>query len=180
MNTQFQMKMTLVYLLLMLRCLEQKGLTVKVDTEQSSNWFKLSDHSEWKPIDIDVKYDGKLLSGAQAGNVKLDIDPKSSDDFNYKIEKQDGTSKYKLLIGKNKNGEYIEPKTGSYDIQVTATYNDKYGREIKNADSKGIDIASYSKFWQWLFWLLVIAALVVLTVFILTRKVMAKKNEICC
>jgi len=154
---------------------EQKGLTVKVDTEQSSNWFKLSDHSEWKPIDIDVKYDGKLLSGAQAENVKLDIDPKSSDDFNYKIEKQDGTSKYKLLIGKNKNGEYIEPKTGSYDIQVTATYKDKYGREIKNADSKGIDIASYSKFWQWLFWLLVIAALVVLTVFILTRKAWPRK-----
>lgn len=146
---------------------ELKDLNVEVDTEQESKWFKLSDYNEWKPIDIKVTYNGKNLTANQTKDIKFDITPKSSKSFSYIIKKDKNSSNYKLYLGKDKNGKYLEPETGTYDIEVTANLKDNYGRNLTADDSIGVKIKSYSKYWEWLMWLLIIAAIIALVIIIL-------------
>lgn len=146
---------------------EAKSLKVSVHTKQFGKWFKLSDKDSWEPIRIDVTYDGKKLTDEQMEKLKLSLEPKSSDDLRYSYKLLKGQSAYEIILGKDKDGKYYEPKCGGYKLVAKATYTDKYGRQISSDDDIKFDIQWFSKFWLWLFWLILLALLIALVIFIL-------------
>ncbi len=146
---------------------KEKSLDVSMSTEQFDNWYKLSDKDNWKPIRIDIKYNGNKLSDEQMKALKLSLTPKFSEELSYTYELIKGESAFQVRLGVDKNNNFVEPECGKYNLEASAIYIDEFNREIPNSDSIQFDIEWYSKFWIWLIWLIILAALVALIIFVL-------------
>lgn len=134
---------------------------------QSQSWFKTKDHDNWKPIRISMTLDGQPLTDEQLANTKLDIT--TSGDLKYRCEPIQGESAYNVYIAQDENGKYIEPETGKYKLNASATYIDEYGEETTEKDDVSFEIQWYSKFWRWLLWILIILAIIIIIVMILNH-----------
>lgn len=141
----------------------------KIDSTvlQSGSWYKTGDHENWQPVKVSMTLDGKPLTDEQLAKTKLNITP--SGDLKYRVEPIKGESAYNVYLAQDENGNYIEPKTGAYDLKASATYIDEYGKETPAEDTTSFEIQWYSKFWRWLLWLLIAAIIVFIILFILNR-----------
>lgn len=134
---------------------------------QSQSWFKTKDHDNWKPIRIAMTLDGQPLTDEQLANTKLTIT--TSGDLKYRCEPIQGESAYNVYIAQDENGKYIEPETGKYKLNASATYIDEYGEETTAKDDVSFEIQWYSKFWRWLLWILIILAIIIIIIMILNH-----------
>lgn len=134
---------------------------------QSQSWFKTKDHDNWKPIRIAMTLDGQPLTDEQLANTKLTIT--TSGDLKYRCEPIQGESAYNVYIAQDENGKYIEPETGKYKLNASATYIDEYGEETTAKDDVSFEIQWYSKFWRWLLWILIILAIIIIIMMILNH-----------
>lgn len=146
---------------------EEKSLYISMSTEQFDNWYKLSDKDNWKPIRIDIRYNGDKLSDEHMKKLKLSLIPGSSEEFSYTYELIEGESAFQVSLGADEYGNFIEPECGQYNLEANAIYVDEFNREISDRDSIHFDIEWYSKFWIWLIWLIILAALIALIIFVL-------------
>lgn len=145
---------------------------------QSQSWFKTKDHDNWKPIRVAMTLKGQPLTDEQLAKVKLSIT--TSGDLKYRCEPILGESAYNVYIAQDENGKYIEPETGKYKLNASATYIDEYGEETTAKDDVSFEIQWYSKFWRWLIILIILLLLVLLAIFILTRKAWPKEMYFSC
>ena len=134
---------------------------------QSQSWFKTKDHDNWKPIRIAMTLDGQPLTDEQLANTKLTIT--TSGDLKYRCEPIQGESAYNVYIAQDENGKYIEPETGKYNLNASATFIDQYGEETTAKDDVSFEIQWYSKFWCWLLWILIILAIIKIIIMILNH-----------
>ncbi len=134
---------------------------------QSQSWFKTKDHDNWKPIRIAMTLDGQPLTDEQLANTKLTIT--TSGDLKYRCEPIQGESAYNIYIAQDENGKYIEPETGKYNLNASATFIDQYGEETTAKDDVSFEIQWYSKFWRWLLWILIILAIIIIIIMILNH-----------
>lgn len=148
----------------------QKPAEFKIDAEvlQSQSWYIIKEHDKWQPIKVSATLDGKPLTDEQLANVKLTVTP--SEDLKYRCEPIKGESAFNIYIAQDENGQYVEPETGGYSLDLSATYEDEYGRESSAKDDVSFDIERYSKMWVWLIRLIIAAAILALIIFLLTRK----------
>lgn len=145
----------------------------KATVQQEGNWYKISDHDNWKPIRVDFTIKGKPLTAAQMEKVVFPLN-KGTDGPSYRYEKLANESAYVIYVGQDANGKYVEPETGTYILKDQASYVDEYG-STHTADVNAVfDIQTYDKFWRWLFWILIILILILLWLFFMTRKVLPK------
>ena len=148
---------------------ELDDIKIKTKVEQSEKWYNTGDHDNWKPITVEVEYAGEPLSDKQMAALKPDFS--FSPELDYTVEIVPGESKYEVYIGKDKNGEYSEPTCGVYKFDAKVILKDEYGQEaISNTESQKFEVQNYPKFWKWLLRLIIIAAILLLLWFILTRK----------
>ena len=143
------------------------GFKIDATVLQSQSWFKTKDHDNWKPIRISMTLDGQPLTDEQLANTKLVIT--TSGDLKYRCEPIQGESAYNVYIAQDENGKYIEPETGKYKLNASATYIDEYGEETTSKDDASFEIQWYSKFWRWLLWILIILAIIIIIVMILNH-----------
>ena len=144
-----------------------KTLTLSFGTEQIGNWFKTSDYENWKPLRIDLTYGGEKLTDEQLKAVSLSLDPDVSENLMYTCKPVMGQSAYEITLGKNNNGEYVQPEYGKYSLQAKAVYTDEFQRSVTAEDSITFHIQWYSQIWVWLFWIVLLAVLILLIIFLL-------------
>ena len=153
---------------------ELGDLEISAKVEQSGKWYKLSDHENWKPIRVDVKYNGEKLSDEQMKMLKPDFS--FSPELDYTVNTIPGESAYEIYIGKDENNEYSEPGCGRYKFSSKVVMTDQYGQETASNTADGkFEVQNYSKFWRWLIWIIIVAALLLLIWFILSRKAWPRK-----
>lgn len=150
-----------------------ENLKVELTTEQSSSWFQIGKERDWKPIIAKLTVGGVPLTDEQLERTKIDLN--FSNDITYSVKPLKGKSAYEIMIGYDENGKFFKPNCTSYKLTATATYSDQFGQEVSDTDSMGFNVQKYSAVWRWLFWLLVIALIVLLIIFILTRKAWPKE-----
>lgn len=154
---------------------ELPDFNVDAKVEQPQSWYKISDNKNWKPIRINLAFDGKALTDDELKAVKLDI--KMEPELTYHCEMLNGQSAYNVYVSHDSTGKFIEPKTGNYKFSVTATFTDKYDRGYKGNDSATFDIQTYDKFWIWLFWTVLIGGIILAWLLFMNQKVLPKKLE---
>ena len=146
----------------------------KATVQQDGSWYKISDHENWKPIRVDFTIKGKPLTAEQMAKLTFPVDGKGNDGLSYRYEKLPNESACIIYVGQDKNGKYVEPETGTYILKDQASYVDEYGTTHTAETSAMFDVQTYDKFWRWLFWILIILALILLWLFFMTRKVLPK------
>ena len=153
---------------------QRHSLDISVSVLQSQSWYKLSNHDEWKPIQVSLLLDGQPLTDEQLADVTLDVE--LSDELPYRTEPVAGKSAYAIYIAQDGDGNYIEPETGKYELKVSAGFLDEYGKETRSGDAQeSFEIQKYSKVWRYLFWILLLLAVFVLWLLFMLQKVMPKK-----
>ncbi len=150
---------------------------VKANVEQPENWYKISDHENWKPVRFDITVKGKPLTAEQMAKVKFAVEKTTGGKLNYKCQPLPNESAYIVYIGQDENGKYVEPETGAYILKAQASYVDEYGSTHTAEDSAMFEIQTYDKFWRWLLWILIILILLLLWLFFMTRKVLPKRID---
>lgn len=148
---------------------------VKANVQQPENWYKISDHENWKPVKFDITVKGKPLTAEQMAKVKFSVEKSAGGKLDYKCQPLPNESAYVVYVAQDKNGKYVEPETGAYILKAQASYVDEYGSTHTADDSAMFEIQTYDKFWRWLFWILIILVLILLWLFFMTRKVLPKK-----
>lgn len=149
-------------------------LVIKADVTQSESWYNTGDHDNWKPITVKVEYDGKSLSDELMKALKPEF--KFSPELDYSYDIIPGESAFEINIGKDKNGEYSEPECGVYHFDAKVFMKDEYGQEASsNTEKKSFEVQNYPKFWKWLLRLIILAVILLLLWFILTRKAWPRK-----
>ena len=146
----------------------------KATVQQDGSWYKISDHENWKPIRVDFTIKGKPLTAEQMAKLTFPVDGKGNNGLSYRYEKLPNESACIIYVGQDKNGKYVEPETGTYILKDQASYVDEYGTTHTAETSAMFDVQTYDKFWRWLFWILIILALIILWLFFMTRKVLPK------
>lgn len=142
-------------------------LSVTAVVEQSQLWYKIRDHEKWKPIKLQMTIDGAPLTEEQLARVQPTVN--FGNNLPYRCEISPTDSSYYVYIGSDENGNYVEPSTGKYKMQASATFVDEYGNSFSDEDAASFDIQRYSKFWQWLFWVLILIAIIILIMMILNH-----------
>ncbi len=158
--------------------IEKDALTIKVEVKNFNSgkkWYKLADHEDWKPIYVEVRYHGeKLPPEALTKAVTFKFSPEDKN-IPYYVEPLTEESAFNIYIGKDENGEYVEPKTGKYRIDAYATVLDEFDREIKADGHDRFTVSTRDAFWDWLLWVVILAALVMLIITILNLPAWPKK-----
>lgn len=156
-----------------------KVQTQKVDFKidatvlQSQSWYMPKDHENWKPVKVSMTLDGQPLTDEQLANVKLNITP--SKNLKYRCEPIKGESAYNIYIAQDESGQYLEPETGKYKLDISATYTDKYGEEIQSKpDSVSFEIQKYHKILRILFWIIIILVLLAIWLICMLQKSLPK------
>lgn len=151
-------------------------VSVKAEVTQSQNWYKIKDHEDWKPIKATVEMNGQKLTDEELELVQWDI--KSSEKLELWYEVLPGESACNIYIGENEQGEFVEPKTGSYKLEIKATMLDEYEREISGTDTAKFEIQTYSAIWRWLIYVVIFGILLLLILFYMSRKVLPKRIDL--
>ena len=150
-------------------------LKVSVDVQQPQDWYRIGKEDGWKPIRVDVTYDGKPLSDDEMKALNVTVPPIEGVPFTYEIAP--GESAFLVHIGKQADGTAATPATGSYVLDFEATTVDKYGRQIKGSDYGRFQVQTYSPF-LWLYILLALLALLLIIYIIYKSGKALPKNAI--
>lgn len=145
---------------------------LKAKVLQKDGWYTISDHKNWKPIQVQLTLEGNPLTKEQMDRVDLQMKPSSSLPFRY--EKLETESGYKIYIGQDEGGKYQEPEIGEYELTFTGSYTDEYGKETVAKDEAKISIQKYSKWLKILFWIIIFLVLLIIWIMCMRRKVMPK------
>lgn len=151
---------------------EIESFEVKLSTSQPGNWFVKSDRAEWKPIIAEVTLGGAPLSDEQMQNLVFNFEIDNGVPYTYKL--LPGKSAYEIYIFENGDGSEAEVTTGHYTAKAYVEYKDEYEQVITDEDKLGFDVELYSIIWKWLIWLIILAAILLLIWFILSRKAWPK------
>lgn len=152
--------------------IKDADLHFNIEAVAEQNWYKLKDHDEWKPIRINVTFDGEPMTDEQVKNIQLDLS--TSKELKFRYEVIPGESAYYVYIAQDENGDYVEPSTGKYKLKVNASYTDEFGEAHSADDSVSFEIQKYGKIWRILKWVLIILILLAIWLFFMTRKVLPK------
>ncbi len=149
------------------------SLEPKVLQEQS--WYRVKDHEKWKPVEVTVLIGGQPATKEQMANVKLNVTP--SGNLAYRVETADTESKYRIYIGCDDKGNFVEPAVGKYSLSFEGTtYTDEIGDEhTANKKDVSFEINTYSRFWRWLVWIIAIAVILIVWLAFMRQKVMPNK-----
>ena len=147
-------------------------LSVTAVVEQSQAWYKIRDHEKWKPIKLQMTVDGAPLTEEQLARVQPTVS--FNNNLPYRCEMSPTDSSYYVYIGSDENGNYVEPSTGKYKMQVSATFVDEYGNSFSDDDTVSFEIQRYSKIWRILIWILAFLILLVLWLLYMMQKVLPK------
>lgn len=149
-------------------------IDLNAEVLQSNSWYKIKDHDSWKPIKATVKIEGKKATDEQLDKMELKI--KTQKGVSYRYEPIKGESAFYIYLGQDKDGKYVEPKTGKYKMDISAVFTDKFDTEnYSNMEKLSFDIQIYDKIWVWLGWLLLFLILLTIWLLIMTKKVLPKK-----
>lgn len=140
---------------------------VVASVTQEGKWYKISNHEKWKPIRVSLSADGQPLTDEQL--MAADFTVSGADNLKYRCEPIFGESAYNIYLAQNELGEYAEPETGKYNLTFAATYTDKFGKETTKTDDASFEIQNYSKFWRYLFWVLIVLAIIIIVFMILNK-----------
>lgn len=149
---------------------ESDKVSVKAEVTQSQNWYTIKNHENWKPIKATVELNGQKLTDEELELVQWDI--KSSKELEYRYEILPGESACNIYIAENEQGEFVEPETGSYKLDIQATMLDEYEREISASDTAKFEIQKYSAIWRWLIYVVILAFILLLIVIYMSKKVL--------
>ncbi len=152
----------------------ERELIATLSTEQKANRFRPRNIEDWKPIRLDVKYDGRPLTNEELEQLQVSLEPSSSEAFPYIYEKVPDESAIILKLGRNKNGEYVEPERATTKLKADCSLQDEYGREIHGQSSMLVDTHTILNDLKWL---IIIAAAIAAFLFIMTRKAWPSKIE---
>lgn len=147
-------------------------LTVKAKVTQPQDWYKIKNHEDWEPVKVSVELNGEKLTDEQLETVQWKID--SSEELETKSEIIPGESACNIYIGQNEQGEFVEPETGSYKLDIEATILDEYEREISGSDTARFEIRTYSAMWRWLIYIVILAIILLFIVVYMSQKVLPK------
>lgn len=147
-------------------------LDMTLSAGQEKSWFNTREHEKWKPFRIDLLLDSAPLSDEQLAATELGLE--FSKDIPYTVNMLPGESAYEVYIGRDEAGNYVAPENGKYRIKANALMNDKYGRPMTAADKDSFEVRPYSAIWPWLRFLIILAIIILILVFILTRKAWPK------
>ncbi len=152
---------------------EQQELNITASVEQLNSWYQLGKQSEWKPIRLKLDLGGEPLTDAQLETVELNLT--LSEAIDYYIAPVQGESAFDVYIGQRGENEISEPERGRYEMSVSAVFTDEYGRQTSDEDGEVFEVRSYSFIWRWLKWVVAAGILILLILFILTRKAWPKR-----
>lgn len=146
------------------------ALKVKVEVQNRNSgkkWYKLNDHESWKPIRVEVRYLDKPVP-AEMWEDSLDVLFKpEKKELSYVVKPLPEESAFEIYIAQDESGSYIEPKTGGYRIEATATMKDEFGRELTAKGSDRFTVSGMDGFWTWLLWLLIAVGVILLVIVVL-------------
>ncbi len=151
---------------------ELDKLDVKATVEQSNSWYKISDHENWKPIRIDLTYNGEKLTDEQMAALQIEIP--EDERISYSYEAIPGESAFNVYVGQESGGKFVEPSTGIYTMKFTASAKDYYDRTVSDSDTSFFEVRTYSAFWRWLIYLIVLVIIILAIVCFLMQKVLPK------
>lgn len=118
-------------------------LAIKASVLQQDSWYIIKDHNKWKPVRVDMTLDGRPLTDEELSRTNLRVD--ASNGLKVRYEPLPGESAYNIYISQNEKGEYIKPETGSYKINVAATYTNEFEKKtVSNSDDVQFKIQKYS------------------------------------
>lgn len=121
-----------------------KRLEIAASSEQAGNRYSTMTHGSWKPVRVDLTLAGKPLTDDELAAVKFDIgfkeDAKNPEPPVYKMKLLKGESAAEIYVAKNKDGKYVSPEKGDYEMNISATLEDEYGRPLKDNDAVDIQI----------------------------------------
>ena len=152
-------------------------MTIKAKVEQKNKWYQLSKHDEWKPIRIDLRYNGDNLTDEQLGQVQWNIE--TNEPIEWKMELLQSESAANIYIGIDKSGQYIEPEIGSYKMNMSARMVDEYGRDVIAEDQKVSFTVQKYPGWigillKWLPWIIAFVVLLVAFIIFMNQKILPK------
>ncbi len=149
-------------------------LVISANVLQKARWYVLSKHENWKPIRVTFAIDGQPLTDEQLGRCAIIIPGEKK--FTYSYVKVPGESAYDIYIGKDDDGNYVQPDKGKYKCQITAEYTDEHGTvSPSNAADVKFTVASWALLWKILFILGIILAVLALIAAWLLHPVLPKK-----
>lgn len=149
-------------------------IDLKAEVLQEGSWYQLKNHDSWKPIKASVKIEGKKATDEQL--EKMDLKIKTQKGVSYKYEPIKGESAFYIYLGQDKDGKYVEPKTGKYKMDISAVFVDKFDTEnYSNMEKVNFDIQIYGQIWVWLAWIVLFLILLAIWLLIMTKKVLPKK-----
>lgn len=143
---------------------------VEANVLQEQSWFKIKKHDEWKPIRVTMTLDGQPLNDAQLAAAQPTVT--TSGNLRCRCEAVPGASAYDIYLAQDENGKFIEPESGEYTLSVSATHTSEYGQAYTDKDEVSFDIQWYSKFWQWLLWVVIAIILLIIIMMILNHPTM--------
>lgn len=145
-------------------------LAVQAEVMQPQSWYKSGDRDTWKPVKFHITMDGKPLTDEQLARTTLKLT--ASPDLATRCQPAAGESAFMVYIAQDGDGKATDFETGRYTLQAAATYTDEYGNETTADGSADFEIQRYSKFWRWLFWLLIALVILIIALAILNHPVM--------
>ena len=101
----------------------------EIDVDVLQSWYRLKDHDTWKPIRVSMTVDGVPLTDEELARTTLIIG--GAGELKYRTEMLKGESAYYIYIAEDSNGNYVEPDTGNYKLNITATFIEEKGNECK-------------------------------------------------
>lgn len=155
-------------------------LDVEVEVEQSGKWYNTKKRDSWKPVKVYAEIDGEKLTDDQMSRVAPTFT--FSPDIPYFYEIVPGESAFAVYIGKDEQGNDAEtpPETGDYEVTASLVYTDEHGQVgMPEDDDEKFEIRGYSKVWEFLFWIILIGAIIALIVAWLEHKVYPKSMKLC-
>lgn len=140
--------------------------------DQPQNKYVKAELEEGKPITAKLTLDGKPLTDEELDKVKLKVSIPQG--VEYKTEKLKGESAFRIKL-KYPDNDADKLECKDYAFNLTATSTDKEGRDIKATSEGSFAIKPYEDWIDYLIKAAIVAALLALIIFILTRKVFPKR-----
>lgn len=140
------------------------GLKLKVD---GAGYFVISKLAESDPVRVILSADGEPLTDEQLAATTLTVD---GDGLTCTVEPLPGESAFAVRIVQDSKAQ-----SGHYDLRFTAISHGQVGREISAEGSKNVELSTYPLWLRILIICLIIAAIIALILFWLSRKILPKR-----
>ncbi len=112
---------------------------ISTSVAQPDGLYKKGDYTSWTPIKVALTLDEQPMTDEQLERTELKI---ASGDLQCRAERIPGSSAFNVYVAQDANGNYIDPTSEEYDIDINATYTDAYGRKTTVSDKAHIKFAS--------------------------------------